>query len=373
MEIKNEEKGFIYILENPSFPQFIKIGFAHNVKERLAQLNRSECVPFAFTVYASYEVHGTIKDKVLHRLIDIINKDLRSKQDVDGHERIRDFYEMPAENAYLVLQSIANLSDTLDRLKKWNKTRSELEEVKEAEKSRERKRGNHFAKVRFHSSLTGKDYETGTTDDEKLKITDLSNNEEVPNNSDPSKKSIIKQALKDMHVPYEESHSTYQLANELIKVIKIRETNKLEIDVIDNKDTKKEKENSTHPSENTLEPIDENGDYSNTVPARLTFLKNSTKVSSYRELFLRFLKILYENKSQKINELVSSEYKTPNSKKPLISKNSALFLFPGEIEKTDLYVETKKDTNQLLKTIRVFLKLCDIDNNEFLFSFNGKK
>lgn len=43
-------KGFIYILKNPSFPDYIKIGYATDVKARLGQLNRSECIPFAFRV-----------------------------------------------------------------------------------------------------------------------------------------------------------------------------------------------------------------------------------------------------------------------------------------------------------------------------------
>ena len=51
-----ENKGVIYILTNPSFPEYVNIGYADDVKKRLAQLNRSECVPFAFRVYATYEV-----------------------------------------------------------------------------------------------------------------------------------------------------------------------------------------------------------------------------------------------------------------------------------------------------------------------------
>ena len=49
-------KGVIYILTNPSFPQYVKIGYADNVESRLKQLNNSECIPFAFRIYATYEV-----------------------------------------------------------------------------------------------------------------------------------------------------------------------------------------------------------------------------------------------------------------------------------------------------------------------------
>ena len=33
--------GYIYILTNPSFPEYVKIGYAADVKQRLEELNRS--------------------------------------------------------------------------------------------------------------------------------------------------------------------------------------------------------------------------------------------------------------------------------------------------------------------------------------------
>ena len=51
-----EQGGYIYILTNPSFPEYVKIGYADNVDERLAQLNRSECTPFGFRKYAVLHV-----------------------------------------------------------------------------------------------------------------------------------------------------------------------------------------------------------------------------------------------------------------------------------------------------------------------------
>ena len=49
-----KKAGVIYILTNPSFPDYVKIGYATNIENRLKQLNRSECIPFAFRVYATY-------------------------------------------------------------------------------------------------------------------------------------------------------------------------------------------------------------------------------------------------------------------------------------------------------------------------------
>ena len=44
----SNKAGVIYILTNPSFPQYVKIGYADNVETRLKRLNNSECIPFAF-------------------------------------------------------------------------------------------------------------------------------------------------------------------------------------------------------------------------------------------------------------------------------------------------------------------------------------
>ena len=38
-----DKTGVIYILTNPSFPEYVKIGYADDIDKRLQRLNRSEC------------------------------------------------------------------------------------------------------------------------------------------------------------------------------------------------------------------------------------------------------------------------------------------------------------------------------------------
>ena len=126
--------GVIYILTNPSFPEYVKIGFATNIEERLKQLNRSEAIPYAFRVYAVYEVGSRLTDKELHRLIDQLNPDLRTIETFDGKKREKEFYAMSPEEAYQLLESIAKISGTRDRLKRMKPEGHEVldEEVAES-------------------------------------------------------------------------------------------------------------------------------------------------------------------------------------------------------------------------------------------------
>lgn len=117
--------GVIYILTNPSFPEYVKIGYADDVNQRLAQLNRSECIPFAFRIYATYEVTSRLSDKKVHSIIDKINPDLRSIDDFNGKKRVREFYAMTPEDAYGILEAIAEINGLKDCLKKYQMTESE--------------------------------------------------------------------------------------------------------------------------------------------------------------------------------------------------------------------------------------------------------
>lgn len=114
-----ESKGVIYILTNPSFPEYVKIGYADDIKKRLLQLNRSECIPYAFRVYATYEVDSRLSDIKIHSIIDRINPDLRSIDNFNGQKRVREFYAMTPEDAYGILEAMAEIHGLSDRLKKY--------------------------------------------------------------------------------------------------------------------------------------------------------------------------------------------------------------------------------------------------------------
>lgn len=114
-------KNFIYIFTNPSFSKYVKIGSATDPQKRLNDANSSTWTPKAFRLYGTYETAGENADKILHKLIERLDDELRVSDVVKGHERKREFFEMSPEKAWAILDDIATISGTKDRLWKNDK------------------------------------------------------------------------------------------------------------------------------------------------------------------------------------------------------------------------------------------------------------
>lgn len=174
-------KGVIYILTNPSFPQYVKIGYASDLQRRLRELNRSEALPYAFRAFATYDVDHKLTDKALHELIDQLNPDLRTIETFNGKTRTKEFFEMPPEDAYAILEAIARISGTEDKLHRVTPTGEQIEEEREAEEARQdAERGK---RSRFRFSMVG-----------------IKPGEKVTFVNDPSRVATV---VDDTHVEYE--------------------------------------------------------------------------------------------------------------------------------------------------------------------------
>ena len=131
-----KNNGCIYILTNPSFPHFVKIGYADDVDRRLSELNRSECIPYAFRLYAYYKVNARLTDMKLHSMIDKLNPTLRSVEEFNGKTRKREFYQMSAHQAYSILETIAEINNLQENLVLVEPTAQDIKAEEEAEEMR---------------------------------------------------------------------------------------------------------------------------------------------------------------------------------------------------------------------------------------------
>lgn len=72
-------------------------------------------------------------------MIDRLNPKLRAVEVINGVQRKREFFAMSAEDAYFIFETIAEVSNTKDRLKRISATEEQKEEEREA--------ANHAAEV----------------------------------------------------------------------------------------------------------------------------------------------------------------------------------------------------------------------------------
>ena len=137
-------KGVIYILTNPAFDEYVKIGYTSNLENRLKTLNNSSALPYAFRVYAVYEVDSKLTDKELHKLIDTLNPDLRAIEHFDGKTRTKEFFAMSPKDAYTILECIAKISGTQKNLKRMKPEGHEVLDEKTAKEIKEEARKGPF-------------------------------------------------------------------------------------------------------------------------------------------------------------------------------------------------------------------------------------
>lgn len=148
-------KGYIYIFTNPSFPKYVKIGYAEDPFKRLKDANSSTWTPKAFRIYGTYKTDKPYSDKSLHELIDGLAENLRVSDVLKGgQKRVREFYEMTPEQAWGILECIASITNTTTKLCK-NETWTDEEILEDAVSENENEKNNDKASKRFNFKKIG--------------------------------------------------------------------------------------------------------------------------------------------------------------------------------------------------------------------------
>jgi len=133
--VSNSNFEGIYILTNPAFPQFVKIGRAENIDLRVRGLNSSSAVPYSFIIYATYKTTNSERiEKFIHKT-DRFKSELRAREiSASGRERVREFFRIDPEQAYEHLLDIAESNNEIYSVKLVPKTKDQMAEENIADK-----------------------------------------------------------------------------------------------------------------------------------------------------------------------------------------------------------------------------------------------
>jgi len=131
--------GIVYILTNPSFDGWVKIGMSarNDIEARLAELNRPTNLPLSYRAYAIYEVEKPQEvEKHIHSLFDIIDESLHARETLSsGRIREREFFRISPERAFAVFKSVALLRGDESCLKLITPSAEQIEEEQIAEQA----------------------------------------------------------------------------------------------------------------------------------------------------------------------------------------------------------------------------------------------
>lgn len=112
-------ENVVYIITNPQYPGYIKIGYASDLKQRLASLNTGALVEFV--PYAVYETPMKNGDTEIHDIIKLLNPILRASKFDESKVKLKEFFKIEPEEAFELLEHIANVSGTRHRLYRVDK------------------------------------------------------------------------------------------------------------------------------------------------------------------------------------------------------------------------------------------------------------
>lgn len=144
-------KNCIYVLTNPLYAGYVKIGYASDLNSRLASLNTGMLQNFE--VYCLYETDVKNSDLEFHKIITDLVPILRAKV-VNGQKvQDKEFFKFDPEQVYDLLQHIAKMTNTENKLYKIKEEKPIESKVLKTQKKQKR----------LNFTPQPKSYQIGTT------------------------------------------------------------------------------------------------------------------------------------------------------------------------------------------------------------------
>ena len=196
--------GIIYLMTT-AVDGLIKIGKTDNFEKRMGYLERNgyHNVAGLKRAFAIKVQNYDQKEEMLHNIF--------SKSQVGNSE----LFTLDVDLAIQVLSSL----DGDIVYPKENKQEIFIEATDAVEEKGLEINRHHFKDIDFSSSLTNKQYYGKTNESGTLSIIEVVSGIEVPNNSNPSKKSIIGRAIEDLGGSITKDETLYQRYHKLTKMV----------------------------------------------------------------------------------------------------------------------------------------------------------
>lgn len=199
-----QHEGLIYIVTNKAQPNMIKIGFTKDLPKRIREFNRYETSAEPYLAYAAYETDLNRADEILHDLIDVLNPNLRVISEFDGQRRKREFYRITPEEAYRLLECVAKISGTTDRLKRMSPEGRQTLNVSEEHTARQRRPAFSFSKCGIAPGMVLKYIR-----DPSIEVTVVDDKQVCYNGEPVSMSALAQQLLNAPHKPQGPDYFTY--------------------------------------------------------------------------------------------------------------------------------------------------------------------
>ena len=108
-------------------------------------------------------------------------------------------------------------------------------------------------------------------------------------------------------------------------------------------------------------------DFTGKKPGSFIFLGENVEVNTVKEMFVKFIELLYSLDSDKLYNMAQNNWKSTNATTPMLSCDSSKLRTASEILNTGIYVETNRSFNDIVRSIKYLMEEYDIDMDDFVF------
>lgn len=108
-------------------------------------------------------------------------------------------------------------------------------------------------------------------------------------------------------------------------------------------------------------------DFTGKKPSNFIFLGENVEVSTVREMFVKFIELLYTIDSEKLYTMAQNNFKSSNAVTPMLTRDASKLRTSAEIFNSGIYVETNRSFNDIVRSIKYLMEKYDVDLDDFVF------